>query len=86
MVIPAISPDQLAACRNAELAHRRSICGLPGYTINNAEAYEVRNEGSIFIIRKVGKKMLDDPEMGSDFIQPLKLGGAGEMGDSVIRR
>ena len=36
------------------------------------------------IIKKVGKKMLDDPEMGPDFIQPVKSGGVREMGDSVM--
>jgi moderate conductance mechanosensitive channel len=36
------------------------------------------------IIKKVGKAMLDDPEMGSDFIQPVKSGGVREMGDSVM--
>jgi len=35
-------------------------------------------------IKKVGQKMLDDPEMGSDFIQPVKSGGVREMGDSVM--
>jgi hypothetical protein len=28
--------------------------------------------------------MLDDPEMGSDFLQPVKSGGVREMGDSVM--
>ena len=35
-------------------------------------------------IKKVGQKMLADPEMGSDFIQPVKSGGVREMGDSVM--
>ena len=36
------------------------------------------------IIKKVGKKMLDDPEMGPDFIQPVKSAGVREVGDSVM--
>ena len=36
------------------------------------------------IIKKVGQKMLDDPEMGPDFIQPVKSGGVREVGDSVM--
>ena len=36
------------------------------------------------IIKKVGQKMLDDPEVGPDFIQPVKSGGVREMGDSVM--
>ena len=35
-------------------------------------------------IKKVGQQMLNDPEMGSDFIQPVKSGGVREMGDSVM--
>jgi small-conductance mechanosensitive channel len=34
--------------------------------------------------KKVGQKMLEDPEIGSDFIQPVKSGGVREMGDSVM--
>ena len=35
-------------------------------------------------IKKVGQQMRDDPEMGPDFIQPVKSGGVREMGDSAM--
>ena len=35
-------------------------------------------------IKKVGQQMRDDPEMGPDFIQPVKSGGVREVGDSVM--
>lgn len=36
------------------------------------------------IIKKVGKKMLEDEELGPDFIQPVKSQGVREVGDSVM--
>ena len=36
------------------------------------------------IIKKVGKEMLEDPEIGSDFIKPLKSQGVREIADSVM--
>ena len=36
------------------------------------------------IIKKVGKKMLLDEELGPDFIKPLKSQGVREVGDSVM--
>ncbi len=36
------------------------------------------------IIKKVGVKMLEDPEMGSDIIRPVKSQGVRSVGDSVM--
>jgi moderate conductance mechanosensitive channel len=36
------------------------------------------------IIKKVGKQMLEDPEMGPDFIKPLKSQGVREIANSVM--
>jgi small-conductance mechanosensitive channel len=36
------------------------------------------------IIKKVGQKMLQDEELGPDFIQPMKSQGVREVGDSVM--
>jgi small-conductance mechanosensitive channel len=36
------------------------------------------------IIKKVGKKMLEDPEFGANFIKPVKSQGVREVGDSVM--
>ena len=36
------------------------------------------------IIKKVGKKMMKDPELGSDFIRPVKSQGVRSVGDSVM--
>ena len=36
------------------------------------------------IIKKVGEKMLEDEELGPNFIQPLKSQGVREVGDSVM--
>jgi small-conductance mechanosensitive channel len=36
------------------------------------------------IVKKVGEQMLDDPEHGPSFIQPLKSQGVREVGDSVM--
>jgi small-conductance mechanosensitive channel len=36
------------------------------------------------IIKKVGKKMLKDPDMADDFIQPVKSQGVKSVGDSVM--
>jgi moderate conductance mechanosensitive channel len=36
------------------------------------------------IIKKVGKKMLEDPEIGPDFIKPLKSQGVREIANSVM--
>lgn len=36
------------------------------------------------VIKKVGKEMLEDPEMGPDFIKPLKSQGVREIANSVM--
>lgn len=36
------------------------------------------------IIKKVGQQMLEDPELGPDFIKPLKSQGVREIADSVM--
>ncbi len=36
------------------------------------------------IIKKVGKKMLEDPELGPYFIKPIKSQGVREVGDSAL--
>jgi small-conductance mechanosensitive channel len=36
------------------------------------------------IVKKVGKKMLADPEYSSDFLQPIKSQGVYKVGDSVM--
>lgn len=36
------------------------------------------------IIKKVGNKMLEDPELGPDFIRPVKSQGVRSVGDSVM--
>ncbi len=36
------------------------------------------------VIKKVGKKMLQDPEMGPDFMKPLKSQGVRDISNSVI--
>ncbi len=36
------------------------------------------------IIKKVGKKMLEDPELGPNFIKPIKSQGVREVGDSAL--
>ncbi|MBT7400156.1 MAG: mechanosensitive ion channel [Bacteroidetes Order II. Incertae sedis bacterium] len=36
------------------------------------------------LIKKIGKKLLDDPEHGSDFLEPLKSQGVNRMDDSAF--
>jgi small-conductance mechanosensitive channel len=36
------------------------------------------------VIKKVGKKMLTNPDYGDDFIQPVKSQGVSKVGDSVM--
>ena len=36
------------------------------------------------VIKKVGQKLMEDPEMGPDFIQPLKSQGVRKVADSVM--
>ena len=36
------------------------------------------------IVKKVGQKLLEDEELGPNFIQPLKSQGVREVGDSVM--
>jgi small-conductance mechanosensitive channel len=36
------------------------------------------------VIKKVGKKMLEDPELGPDFVKPVKSQGIRSVGDSVL--
>ncbi|MBL0714595.1 MAG: mechanosensitive ion channel family protein [Desulfosarcina sp.] len=86
--------------RNAMIRHHRGTLQIVPYsdmgTINNSMRgglvikfnidlpYDTDIETVRKVVKKVGKKMLADPEYSSDFIQPVKSQGVSKVGDSVM--
>lgn len=86
--------------RNVKLRHHRGMLQLVPFSdlgsitnfmrggmvvkFNIQLPYDTDIEKVRKIIKKVGKKMLEDEEIGPDFIQPLKSQGVRSVGDSVM--
>jgi small-conductance mechanosensitive channel len=86
--------------RNAMLRHHRGMLQIVPFSelgsitnymrggmvvkFNIELPYDTDIEKVRKIIKKVGKKMLQDPELGPDFIAPVKSQGVRSVGDSVM--
>lgn len=86
--------------RNAMIRHHLGTLQIVPYsdmgTINNSMRgglvikinldlpYDTDIEVVRKVIKKVGKKMLTNPDYGPDFIQPVKSQGVSKVGDSVM--
>jgi len=86
--------------RNVKLRHHRGMLQFVPYSelgsitnfmrggmvvkFNIELPYDTDIEKVRKIIKKVGKKMLKDPELGPDFIKPVKSQGVRSVGDSVM--
>jgi small-conductance mechanosensitive channel len=86
--------------RNAIIRHHLGALQIVSYsdmgTVNNYMRgglvikmkfdlpYDTNIEKVRKIVKKVGKKMLADPEYSADFLQPIKSQGVYKVGDSVL--
>jgi small-conductance mechanosensitive channel len=86
--------------RNAIIRHHLGALQIVSYsdmgTVNNYMRgglvvkmkfdlpYDTSIEKVRKIVKKVGKKMLADPEYSADFLQPIKSQGVYKVGDSVL--
>ena len=86
--------------RNVMLRHHRGMLQIVPYSelvsitnymrgglivkFNIELPYDTDIEKVRKIIKKVGREMLDDPEMGQDILKPVKSQGVRSVGDSVM--